>query len=405
MLTKYAELIIKQGVNLQPHQELVIDASIECYQLVREIAKQAYLHQAKDVIVHYSDDVITRLRYENCPVEHFENIPQYLVELRNQYALKHAAIVTITSSHPEVLKGIDPMKLQTWSSHYHEACSTFYDHLDLGIDRWCIVGAPSVGWAQKVFPDLDEKDAVEALWNAIFKVTRLDEKDPIEAWNEHRRSFERRVDILNQKKIKSMHYTNQLGTDLTVEMNDGYLFAGGGSYTRDGVYSFPNIPTEEIFTSPDRFKTRGIVYSSMPLNHNGNIIDEFWMKFEDGRIVDYGAKVGYDVLKSIIETDEGSHYLGEIALVPYDSPIRNMNILFYNTLFDENASCHLAIGKGFGECIQDGLTMDKKQLFEKGVNDSLTHVDFMIGTSDLSIQATLENGESFVVFENGNFAF
>lgn len=405
MLKKYAELIVKQGVNLQQGQELLIDASIESFELVREITKQAYAVGAKDVIVNYTDETITRLRYENCPLEHFENIPQYLVELKNQYALSHAAIVSVHSSNPEAMKGIDPMKIQTWSMSFRKACSTFYDYLDLGINRWCIVGAPSVGWANKVFPDMSDQEAVQALWNAIFKVTRCDQENSIEAWNDHRHSFERRVQILNEKKIKSLHYKNSLGTDLTVGMNSDYLFAGGGSYTTDGIYSFPNIPTEEIFTSPNRNQVNGVVYSALPLNYNGNLIDEFSITFKDGRIVDYTAKQGYDVLKSIIETDEGSHYLGEVALVPYDSPIRNMGILFYNTLFDENASCHLAIGRGFSECIEDGLSLTKEQLLEKGINDSLTHVDFMIGTKDLSIIATLDDGSEFIIFEDGNFAF
>lgn len=405
MLKKYAELIVKQGVNLQKGQELVIDASIECYALVREIAKWAYQVGAKDVIVHYTDETISRLRYEHCPVEHFETVPEYLVALRNQYALRHAAIVTITSTDPEAMKGIDPMKISTWSKAVHQQCQTFYDHLDLGIDRWCIVGAPSVAWANKVFPDMSDQEAVNALWQAIFKVTRCDSDDPVEAWNMHRRSFERRVKILNEKKIKSLHYRNHLGTDLVIGMNQDYLFAGGGSYTTDGIYSFPNIPTEEIFTSPCKDDVNGIVYSSMPLNYNGNLVDEFYIKFQNGRIVDYGAKKEYEILKSIIETDEGSHYLGEAALVPYDSPIQNLGILFYNTLFDENASCHLAIGRGFNECIVDGLKMNKDELFARGINQSLTHVDFMIGTKDLSIIATLEDGQEFVVFKDGQFAF
>lgn len=405
MLKKYAELIVKQGVNLQKGQELVIDASIESFELVREIAKQAYQVGAKDVIVHYTDEIVTRLRYENCEVDHFSKIPQYLIDLRNEYALKHAAIITIDSSDPESLKGIDAKKIQTWSKNMHKECSIFYDHLDLGIDRWCIVGAPSVAWAKKVFPDYSDKEAVEALWKAIFKVTRCDQQNPVEAWNEHRRSFERKVKVLNDLKIKKLHYHNQLGTDLTIGMNPNYLFAGGGSYTTDGIYSFPNMPTEEIFSSPCKDEANGIVYSSMPLNYNGNIVDEFWLRFENGRVIDYDAKIGYDILKSIIETDNGSHYLGEVALVPYDSPIRNMNILFYSTLFDENAACHLAIGKGFCEAIENGYEMTKEELFEKGINDSLTHVDFMIGTSDLSIVATLENGEEFVIFEDGNYAF
>lgn len=405
MIKKYAELLVKQGVNLQANQELVIEASIENYELVREIAKQAYQIGAKDVIVHYTDDKITRMRYENCEVEHFQTVPAYIRELRNEYALKHAAIITITSSSPESMKGIDPQKIATWSKAIHQSCSLFYDHLDLGIDRWCIAGAPSVAWANKVFPDMSDQEALEALWRVIYKVTRCDQDNPVELWNEHRHSFEKRVSFLNENRIQSLHFKNSLGTDLTVGMNKNYLFAGGGSYTTDGIYSFPNIPTEEIFTSPCKDNVNGIVYSSMPLNYNGNIVDHFSITFQNGRIVDYSAQVGYDVLKSIIETDEGSHYLGEVALVPYDSPIRNMNILFYNTLFDENASCHLAIGKGFGECLRDGLSMNKQQLFEKGVNDSFIHVDFMIGTSDLSITAILDNGEKIKIFENGNYVF
>lgn len=405
LLKNYAKLIVRQGVNLQPGQELVISGSIECYELIRAMTKEAYEIGAKDVIVYYSDEEVTKLRYLNCQLEHFQTVPEYMVALRNEYALRHAAVVTITSEDPEAMKDVDPLKMQYYSKAVHESCKLFYDHLDLGIDRWCIAGAPSLGWANKVFPDMSDKEAMKALWQAIFKVCRCYEDDVIEAWNQHRHSFERRVGILNEKKIQSIHYQNSLGTNLTVGMNQDYLFAGGGSYTTDGIYSFPNIPTEEIFTSPNKECVNGIVYNALPLNYNGHIIDDFSITFKDGRIIDYDAKIGYDVLKSIIETDEGSHYLGEIAFVPYDSPIRKTGILFYNTLFDENASCHLAIGKGFSECIKDGLSMNKEQLFSKGVNDSLTHVDFMIGTKDLSIIATLENGEEFIIFKDGNYHF
>lgn len=405
MLKKYAELIIKQGVNLQSGQELLIDASIDSYPLVRLLTQKAYEVGAKDVIVNYRDEEVTRLRYENCDQKHFENVPAYIKELRNEYAGRHAALISIESDNPENLKNIDPMKIQTWSKAVRQACQPFYDALDLGINRWCIVGAPSVGWANKVFPEMGDREAVEALWKAIFKVTRCEEDDPVEAWNEHRRSFERRIQILNEKKIKTLHFHNELGTNLKIGMNQDYLFAGGGSYTTDGIYSFPNIPTEEIFTSPDFHDVNGTVYSALPLHYQGHIIDEFALTFENGRIVDYHAKVGEDVLKSIIETDEGSHYLGEVAFVPYDSPIRQLGLIFYNTLFDENASCHLAIGKGFGECLKDGLEMSKEELFQHGINDSLTHVDFMIGTKDLSIEAILEDGSSFVIFKDGNFAF
>ena len=196
-----------------------------------------------------------------------------------------------------------------------------------------------------------------------------------------------------------------LGMNIEKVLNKGYLFAGGGSYSVDGVYFFANMPTEEIFTSPNYKGTNGVVYSSLPLNYNGNLIEEFKLVFKDGRIIDYDAKIGKEVLKEVIEIDEGSHYLGEIALVPYDSPISNMKTLFYNTLFDENASCHLAIGKGFSECLKDGLTMTKEQLLEKGVNDSLTHVDFMIGTKDLRIIGKTNDDQEVIIFEAGNFAF
>lgn len=405
MINKYAELIVKKGVNLQSGQKLVVTADVECAPLVKEIAKEAYKAGAKDVIAHYVDEDVTRLRYENNDVDYFKEVPEYLVSLRNNYALEHAAVVSITSENPDGFKGIDPKKMAVYSKAMHEAAKTFYDHLDLGIDRWCIVGAPSLKWANKVFPDMNNQEAIDALWNAIFHVCRVDTKDPIGAWDAHRRSFEERVKVLNEMDIDYLHYTNDLGTDLKVYMNKDYLFAGGGSYTTDGIYSFPNIPTEEIFTSPDYRKTEGIVYSAKPLNHGGALIDQFFIKFHEGRVVDFDAKVGKDVLESIIETDEGSHYLGEAALVPYDSPISNMGLLFYNTLFDENAACHLALGKGFNECLKGGYEMDKAQLYKNGVNDSLTHVDFMIGTQDLTIEAITKDGSVIKVFENGNFVF
>lgn len=405
MLKKYAQLIVEQGVNLQKGQILLVDVSIENYKLAREITRAAYNVGAKDVIVNYNDEKITRLRYENNEVEYFDKIPEYLKVMKNTYANEHAAFVTITSSDPEAMKGIDPLKMATYSKALHRDCDVYFDHLYGGIDRWCIAGAPSKKWANKVFEDMSDEEAVEALWKAIFKVVRCDKENPIEEWNKHRQSFEKRVSVLNDAKIKTVVLKNSLGTNLEIGMIDDYLFAGGGSYTTDGVYSFPNIPTEEIFCSPHRFKVNGVVHSSMPLNYNGNLVDDFSITFKDGRIVDYKARVGYDVLKSIIETDEGSHYLGELALVPYDSPIRNLDILFYNTLFDENAACHLAIGSGFNECVKNGLPMNKEQLLEKGINDSFTHVDFMFGTSDLSVVGILEDNTEMVIFENGNFVF
>ena len=351
-LSKYAQLIVKAGLNVQPAQIVVIDAPVESVELVRLVTKEAYAAGAREVVVKYND-----------------------------------------------------AKIALWSKSVSTACKPFYDSLDLGINTWCIVAGSSIKWANKVYPDMSDSEAVEALWNAIFKAVKVVDDDPLTAWQEHRKSFEARVAYLNKLNLNTLTYTNSLGTNLTVTLNEGYLFAGGGSYTTKGQYFFPNMPTEEIFTSPYRNGTNGVVYSSLPLNYNGNLIDEFKMEFKDGRIIDFDAKMGKEVLKEMLSIDEGSLYLGEIALVPYDSPISNMKTLFYNTLFDENASCHLAIGKGFSECIQGGLTMTKEQLLEKGVNDSLTHVDFMIGTSDLKIVGETKDGQVVRIFENGNFVF
>ncbi len=404
MINKYAQLIVKKGLNIQKGQDLVITADVECAPLVKAVAKAAFAAGARDVIPHYVDDEIAKARYMHNDVDYFKEVPNYLVDLHNDYAKKHAAALSITSEDPEMFKEVDPMKMQTRMNAMHEACKLFYDHLDLMIDRWCIVGAPSKRWANKVFPDMSDQEALEALWQAIYHVCYVDTPDPLKTWDLHRVSFENRVNKLNAMKIRSLHYTNSLGTDLTVGMNKDYLFAGGGSYTTDGLYSFPNMPTEEIFTSPNFKDVNGIVYASLPLNNNGTLIKDFSLTFKDGRIVAYEAKEGLEALRSMIETDEGSHYLGEAALVPYDSPISQMGILFYNTLFDENAACHLAIGKGFAECLKDGVGMSKEELYAHGVNDSLNHVDFMIGTPDLNIEATLEDGSRVMIFKDGIFA-
>lgn len=227
MMNKYAELIVKKGVNLQKGQKLVVTADVECASLVKAIAKEAYKAGAQDVIAHYVDEDITRLRYEHNDVDYFKKVPDYLVELRNKYALEHAAVVTITSENPDGFKGIDPLKMATYSKAMHEQAKTFYDHLDLGIDRWCIVGAPSLKWANKVFPDMNNQEATEALWKAIYHVCYVDTKDPLNAWEMHRASFEERVKTLNEMTIDYLHYTNSLGTDLKVYMNKDYLFAGG----------------------------------------------------------------------------------------------------------------------------------------------------------------------------------
>lgn len=404
-LEKYAKLIVQAGLNVQKGQEVVILTAIEASELTQYVTKEAYQAGAKEVIVQYHDAKVDRMRYEYGDPEIFTKVPSWIPDFYNEYARNGAAFLSILSDDPEAMKGMDPKKMTAWRKLVNEACQEYRDSLNKGINAWCIVGASSVKWANKVFPDMSDEEAVEALWNAIFKTVKVDQEDPLQAWQEHRRSFERRVKYLNELQLQSLTYTNDLQTNLTIGLNDEYIFVGGGSYLTNGVYTFPNMPTEEIFTSPNYKEVNGIVHSAMPLNYNGSIIDEFYLEFKDGKVVNFDAKVGKDVLKEIIETDEGSHYLGEIALVPFDSPISNMNLLFYNTLYDENAVCHLALGLGFGECIKDGLTMSKEELKAKGINDSLTHVDFMIGTKDLKITGLTKDRKTVDIFIDGNFAF
>lgn len=405
-LKKYASLLVKSGLNVQQGQIVLVEGSIESYELAREVAKEAYALGAKEVVVKYTDSVISKLKYDNLDINDFNEVPKWLEHYVNDYANAGAAFLFLTDTPPDALKGVDPRKLSAWSKAYRKQCHAYYDLADSMQLSWCIAGSSSTKWANKVFPDMSDKEAKDALWQAIFKTAKIDENnDPNVTWQKHRQSFEKRVKVLNESNLESVTYHNSKGTDVTVGLPEGYLFAGGGSFLTNGVYCFPNIPTEEIFASPDRNKVNGKICSTLPLNYQGNLINDFYIVLENGRIVDYGAKEGYESLKEIIEFDEGSHYLGELALIPYDSPINNMNLLFYNTLYDENASCHFAIGNGFAECIENGYTLSKEELLEKGVNHSNIHVDFMVGSDDLEIIGKTKDGQELVIFKDGNFAF
>ena len=409
-LEKYARLIVQSGLNVQEKQTVVISASIESYQLVRAVTKQAYLVGAKEVVVHYSDEEVTRMKYENMEVEDFNHVPTWFSSFRNDYALMNACFLYVDDEDPEMLAGIEPKKISNWQRAVKKACKTYFDLSDNMTNAWCIVGGATQKWANKVYPDMSNQEALDSLWNAIFKAAKIDdEHDPVELWNQHRRSFEKRVNYLNSLNLKKLYYKNSKGTEITIGLNDDYLFAGGGSYLKNGVYNFPNIPTEEIFTSPNKDDVEGIVFSSLPLSYGGNIVDEFYLRFKDGQVIDFGAKEGYEVLKGIIDSDEGSKRLGEVALIPYHSPINELKTLFYNTLYDENASCHMALGIGFSECIKGGIDMDKKELFEKRWSAKLLSAlgAFPVDrqTTDMKALKTaiklLKNGEALGIFAEG----
>ncbi len=405
LLKKYAKLAIYQGVNVQKNQTLVISSPIECAEFTRMLVEEAYIKGAKEVVVQWNDELTGKLKYKYSPIEVFETVPEWVKESRLSYAKEGACFLSISASDPELLKDVDPKKVATFRKASSIASREFSSRLMSNENAWSIVSIPTVGWAKKVFPNVSEDEAVEKLWNAIFKIVRVDSQDPVKAWEEHKNTLKKNMDFLNSKRFKSLHYTNSLGTDLIIQLPEKHLWAGGAEFTQDGTEFIANMPTEEIFSMPKKTGVNGKVVSSMPLNYGGNLINNFSLTFKDGKVVDFSAEEGYETLKNLLDTDEGAKYLGEVALVPYNSPISNSNIIFFNTLYDENASCHLAFGKAYSLCIKDGEKMSEEELLKEGANDSLTHVDFMIGTKDLQITGTTYDNEKFDIFVNGNWAF
>lgn len=403
MLNNYARLTVEVGVNIQKDQPLYIASPIECAEFARLLTKHAYEKGAKDVHVNWYDDEITLMRYTNAPYEVFTNFPKWQVDRMESFADQGAAFISIAASDPELLKDVDPKKLSEAEKTKGVALKNYMSRMMADEVCWCVVSAPTKSWASKVFKDVSEDQAVDKLWEAIFKTVRADKDDIIAAWKEHLGNLERRVDFLNKKQFKTLHYIAE-GTDLTVELPEGHIWCGGGGYSQSDIYFVANIPTEEVFTLPHKTGVNGTVRNTMPLNYNGNLIDDFTLTFKDGKVVDFSAGQGYDILKGLLETDEGSLYLGEVALVPYDSPISNLGITFYNTLFDENASCHLALGAAYPTCLEGGTSMDREELDAAGVNDSTMHEDFMVGSKDLDIIGTTKDGEEVQIFKDGNWA-
>lgn len=404
-LKEYARLAVVTGLAVKPGQEVMISASVEVADFVHLVMEQAYKAGASDVVVEWMDSEAAKLRYQHSYMEKISQCPEWTSLMRNTMAQRGAAFLSIRSDDPRVLADVDPKKPAAAQKASRNACGPFVEAHRNGTMPWCIIGAASPKWAQAVFPDLPEQEALDRLWDAIFQTARVDSGDAVAAWEAHRQEFQKRIAWLNEQGFDALHYQNSLGTDLTVGLLPGGIWCGGGAATADGRWHFMNLPTEEVYTAPHRERTEGTVYSSMPLNFNGNLIDQFYLTFEKGRVVDFVAKQGEEVLRSILEMDEGAKYLGECALVPYDSPISNLGILFYNTLYDENASCHLAVGSGISEAIEGGMSKSREELLQVGINDSLTHVDFMFGTADLSITGIRPDGTRVPVFQNGNWAF
>jgi aminopeptidase len=403
-LEKYAELAVRVGVNIQQNQNLTINASTEVAEFVRLVVKKAYEAGARNVYVEWHDDVITRTRFELASEDALSDYPEWKARGLETLAESNGAFMSIISSSPDLLSGIDPKRISASTKAAGMALTKYRNYLQADKASWTVIAAASKEWAAKVFPDESEVKQVEKLWEAIFRTTRVDQADPVVAWQEHNNALHNKVDYLNSKKYKKLHY-KATGTDLTIELPDTHTWVGAGSENEQGNFFMANMPTEEVFTVPSRNGVNGIVQSTKPLSYSGNLIDNFSLTFENGRIVNVKAEKGEDVLKQLVKTDEGSHYLGEVALVAHDSPISQSGILFYNTLFDENASNHLAIGNGYAFCVEGGKKMSREELEKIGVNSSITHVDFMIGSAEMDIDGILKDGTTEAIFRNGTWAF
>lgn len=401
-LNKYAELIIKVGSNVLEGDLVTINCPVERADFARLLTKNAYEAGAAEVVVNWNDGEINKMNLVNAPIEVLEDIPQYAYDRAEYYALRGQKIIGISASDPELLKDVDPVKLQRSSKAMAEKFQPLRKYTMNDINSWTVVSVPTLKWAQKVFPDSETPE--EDLWDAIFKTTRVFEENPVESWNKHLSVLLEKADWLNSLELETLKYTASNGTDLEIGLPEGHIWTAASSTNSKGELFVPNMPTEEVFTLPHKDKVNGIVYSSKPLVYSGNIIDEFWLKFENGAVVDFDAKVGKETLEQLFEKDERARKLGEVALVPFNSPISNSNILFFNTLFDENASCHLALGKAYPTTIKGGADMTDEELEAHGVNDSLAHEDFMVGTHDLDILGITKDGREIQIFKNGNWA-
>ena len=403
LLKKYAYLIAREGVNVQKGQEVFISAGLEQPEFVQMLVEECYKLGASRVVVDWYYQPLKKAHVKYCSVETLGTLTGYQKARWEHFVEKIPCRIFLDSEDPDGLKGIDQNKMLKARQMEYPQIKGYRDRLE-NREQWCIAAVPGAAWARKMFPHASKKQAMEKLWEAILSTSRVTE-DPAAAWEAHNADLAARCDYLNALGIEKLHYTAGNGTDLTVGMIPEAVFKGGGDTSLQGDFFNPNIPTEECFISPMRGKAEGVVYASMPLSREGQLIENFWIRFQDGKAVEWRAEKNNQLLTNIITADEGSAYLGECALVPFDSPIQNTGLLFYNTLFDENAACHLALGMGFADTIRGFENKTLEECRALGVNDSMEHVDFMIGTADMNIDACTRDGKTVPIFRNGNWAF
>ena len=402
-LRAYAKLIAVKGAGIQPGQEVIIRAGLDQPEFITMLVDECYKAKAKKVMVDWEYQPIQKLHFRHQSVTTLSKMPNF-EEAKLKYRLdNNPAMIYIESQDPDGMKGINQEKMMKVRRNRFPLIKPYTDAMENKY-QWCIAAVPGAAWAKKVFPGMRVSQAMEKLWEAILYTSRVDD-DPVEAWNVHNKDLSDRCAYLNGLSIKSLHYSSSNGTDFSVGMIPEAQFCGGKATSLSSIDYNPNIPSEECFISPMRGVAEGTVVATKPLSYNGELIENFSIRFENGKAVEWHAEKNEELLTKMLTIDEGASYLGECALVPFDSPINNSGILFYNTLFDENACCHLAVGMGFADTIRDFEHKTLDECRALGVNDSMVHVDFMIGSADLAIDALCEDGKTVPVFRNGNWAF
>ena len=405
LLQKYAEVIIHKGIQVSTDDYLLINADIEQAPLVRLLAQTAYVAGAKKVKVTWADDILTRIGYENQSIETLTDIPQYTIDESNDWIEKRAKRIALRSSNPNALKGVDPEKISASQRAASEALVEQRIATQANVVSWLVVAGAGQEWANLVFPDLASNEAkLDALWDQIFKTTRVYAADPVKAWDEHEAKLNEKAAFLNDIQFDSLHYTGP-GTDLTLGLPENHIWESAGSLNEKGDAFIANMPTEEVFTAPDSNRADGHISSSKPLSYGGTVIDGMTFYFENGQITEVKAEQGEETLRKLVEDNDGSRSLGEVALVPHQSPISQSGIIFFNTLFDENASNHLAIGQAYATSVQGGTKMTQDELKAAGLNRSNVHVDFMVGNAEMNIDGITKDGKVMPVFRNGEWAF
>ena len=403
VLKNYAKLIAKTGVNVKSGQDVIIRAELDQPEFVAYVAEECYRAGARNVRVEWSHQPVSRLNAIYQSEDTLAEVAPWQEEKLRDQSLSLPAVIYLESADPDGMSGVDAHKVSSASMRRFPKIKPYRDAMENKY-QWCIAAVAGKNWAKKVFPkEKNAQAAEEKLWEAILRCSRS-EGNPIGNWNEHNKNLSERCRILNGLHLKKLFYRSSNGTDLTVGLMSEGVFAGGGETTLSGRYFNPNIPSEEVFTTPRRGLAEGVVYSTKPLSYQGQLIENFHLRFADGKVTEAAAEKGEEVLKKMLAMDEGASYLGECALVPFDSPINESGLLFYNTLFDENASCHLALGRGFSMCVKGYENYSDEKIKELGVNDSMIHVDFMIGARDLSIEGETEDGARVPIFVNGNWA-